>query len=386
MVSVAFITGVNGQDGSYLAEFLLEKGYFVYGMIRRMSLINTERIDGILKHPRFIYNYGDVTDSSNLYHLLSTMIQKHRSDNPTFEVYHLAAQSHVKISFEMPEYTMEVDAMGTLRLLEVCRNLKEAFQLTPSQLKIYNACTSEMFGDVLTIPQNEQTPFNPRSPYAIAKQCAYYTAKNYREAYGMFVCNGILFNHESPRRGFNFITRKVTLGLAKQLQGDLTPLKIGNLDASRDWGHAKDFIRAMYLMLQSSEPKDYVIATGETHTVREWVEIAFALKDISLTWKGVRGSLEEVGVDEEGRVRIQVDPKYYRPTEVAYLQGDASRAKKELGWTPEYTFEDLLEEMVGADCRSVTINEDCKIRNEEEDCKVRGRERKVLKEPRGNDK
>lgn len=370
MVSVAFITGVNGQDGSYLAELLLEKGYFVYGMIRRMSLINTERMDGFLSHPRFTYNYGDVTDSSNLYHLLSTMIQKHRSDNSIFEVYHLAAQSHVKISFEIPEYTMEVDAMGTLRLLDVCRNLKDAFQLSSFQLKIYNACTSEMFGDALTTPQNEDTPFNPRSPYAIAKQCSYYTAKNYREAYGMFVCNGILFNHESPRRGFNFITRKVTLGIAKQLQGDLTPLKIGNLDASRDWGHAKDFVRAMYLMLQSDEPKDYVIATGETHTVREWVVKAFALKGITLTWKGHQGSLEEVGVDNEGRIRIEVDPKYYRPTEVPYLLGDASKARKELGWCPEYTFEDLLKEMVGADLQSVTLESDVKTsRTGDEDCK-----------------
>lgn len=342
---VAFITGLNGQDGSYLAELLLEKGYHVYGIIRRMSLMNTQRIDHIIGHPTFKYAYGDVTDSANLFQVLNGIFMNH--PHSTFEIYHLAAQSHVKISFEMPEYTSEVDAMGTLKLLEVCRCLKETYQLLKHQLKIYIACTSEMYGEVLEIPQSEQTPFNPRSPYAIAKQFAFYTAKNYREAYDMFVCNGILFNHESPRRGFNFVTRKVTIGLGKILRGESECIEMGNLNAVRDWGHAKDFVKAMYLMLQAEQPNDYVVATGETHTVKEFIKLAFSLKGLPLTWEN--DGLNEVGLDAQGIVRIKINPKYYRPTDVVYLQGDATKAKKELGWLPKISFEQMIQEMLDVD-------------------------------------
>lgn len=342
---VAFITGLNGQDGSYLAEYLLEKGYMVYGIIRRMSLMNTERIDHLIGHSKFKHFYGDVTDSANLLQLLTKILLNHPLC--TLEVYHLAAQSHVKISFEIPEYTSDVDAMGTLKLLEVCRSLKDTYKLAKNQLKIYIACTSEMYGEVLEVPQNEKTPFNPRSPYAIAKQFSFYMAKNYREAYDMFVCNGILFNHESPRRGFNFVTRKVTLGLGKILKGELECIEMGNLDAVRDWGHAKDFVEAMYLMLQHDQPDDFVIATGETHTVREFIEIAFEKKGIPLTWKN--HGLNEIGVDSNGVTRIKIHPKYYRPTDVVYLQGDASKAKKELGWSRQISFEAMIEEMLMVD-------------------------------------
>ena len=347
MEKVAFITGLNGQDGSYLAELLLEKDYFVYGIIRRMSLINTERIDHLFSHPKFKHFYGDVTDTSCMFQLLTKIYKLH--PDASLEIYHLAAQSHVKISFELPEYTAEVDAIGTLRLLDVCKSLKETYELSKERLKIYIACTSEMYGKVIEIPQTEKTPFNPRSPYAISKQFAFYFGKNYREAYDMFISNGILFNHESPRRGFNFVTRKVTIGLGKILRGEISHLEMGNIDSIRDWGHAKDFVNAMYLMLQHDEPDDFVIATGETHTVREFIEKAFLIKGLQISWKGETGSLSEVGVDQNGIIRICMNGKYFRPTEVAYLQGDATKAKRLLGWEPECSFEQLITEMVDKD-------------------------------------
>jgi GDPmannose 4,6-dehydratase len=349
MEKVAFITGINGQDGSYLSELLLEKGYYVYGILRRMSLMNTERIDHITqqKNERFKYIYGDITDTYSLYNVFEMILKEHQ--NPRIEVYHLAAQSHVRVSFDMPEYTATVDALGTLKLLEVCRTIRDRCKLTQEQLRIYIACTSELFGEVLEIPQTEQTPFNPRSPYAIAKQFAFYISKNYREAYHMFVANGILFNHESPRRGFNFVTRKITLGLGKILRGEMDVLEMGNIDSIRDWGHAKDYVEAMYLMLQQEKPDDFVIATNETHSVREFIEKTFAMRDLKIQWQGERGSLEEVGVDQNGVVRIRIHPRYFRPTEVAYLQGDATKARTELHWEPKISFDELVQEMVQYD-------------------------------------
>lgn len=344
---VAFITGINGQDGSYLAEHLLQLDYTVYGIIRRMSFIHTQRLDGCIGHPKFQHFYGDVTDSACLLRLLTQMIQTH--PNAVYEIYHLAAQSHVKISFEMPEYTAEVDAVGTLRLLNVCKSLKDTFGLEKGRLKFYNACTSEMYGDVSVTVQDETTPFNPQSPYAISKVFAFHSAKNYREAYDMYICNGILFNHESPRRGLNFVTRKVTVGLGKILRGEQQCIEMGNLDAVRDWGHARDFVRGMQRMLQHSEPGDYVLATGESHTVREWIEKTFALRGMPLTWRGEQGTVEEEGVDTSGVVRIKINPKYFRPTEVRYLNGSSQKAEKTFGWRPDISFDDLVAEMVEAD-------------------------------------
>ena len=329
-MKAAFITGINGQDGSYLSELLLEKGYTVYGIIRRMSLVNTTRIDHLYSNERFKIFYGDVTDSSCIQTVINSI-----SEND-IEVYHLAAQSHVKVSFEMPEYTAQVDAIGTLKLLDVCRS-------SPKHIKLYIACTSELFGKVLERPQTEKTPFNPVSPYAISKQFAYYMAKNYRECYGMFVCCGILFNHESPRRGVNFVTRKVTIGLGKLLRGEIQCIEMGNLDSVRDWGHAKDYVEAMYLMLQQEQPDDFVIATNETHTVREFIEKAFALKGLFLTWNG------NEGVDQCGVIRIKTTQKYMRPAEVDYLCGDSTKAMKILGWKPKITFDELVHEMVESD-------------------------------------
>jgi GDPmannose 4,6-dehydratase len=354
MTSVAFITGLNGQDGSYLAEWLLSKEYKVYGIIRRMSSLHTERIDA-LRSENFQYFYGDMTDSAGLFQVMNGIIQKH-PDAQRFEVYHLAAQSHVKISFELPEYTAQVDAIGTLKLLEVCRTLRDIYgwaaagaAATADRLRIYVACTSEMFGGVSNTPLNEASPFEPRSPYAAAKLYAYYISKNYREAYGMFIASGILFNHESPRRGANFATRKITLGLGEILRGERSYISMGNLDAVRDWGHARDYVRAMWLMLQVAVPEDYVIATGKTHTVREFIEYAFALRGMPLRWTGVRGSPDEVGMDSHGHPRVRVDAKYYRPTECAFLCGDATKARQNLHWSPEISFEDLVKEMVEAD-------------------------------------
>jgi GDPmannose 4,6-dehydratase len=326
----AFITGINGQDGSYLAELLLKKGYNVYGIIRRMSLTNTQRIDHLLD--KLTLFYGDVTDSVCISSCISEILVKHDS----LEVYHLAAQSHVKVSFEIPEYTFNVDALGTMKILESCKQFKD-------RIKVYIACTSEMYGKVLETPQTEKTPFNPCSPYGIAKQASFYLAKNYRESYGMFVCSGILFNHESPRRGTNFVTRKVTIGLGKILRGEIDNIEMGNLDSVRDWGHAKDYVRAMYLMLQHEVPDDYVIATNETHTVREFIERAFEIKGLHLKWEG------DTGIDQNGITRIKINPRYFRPVDVDFLKGCPEKAYRVLNWKTEITFEELINDMVEND-------------------------------------
>jgi len=336
----AMITGITGQDGAYLAEFLLDKGYEVHGMKRRSSSFNTARVDHLYKDPheadvRFFMHYGDLTDATNLVRI----IQEVRPQ----EIYNLAAQSHVQVSFETPEYTANSDALGTLRLLEAIRILN-----MENQTRFYQASTSELFGKVYEIPQTETTPFYPRSPYAVAKLYAYWITVNYRESYSMFACNGILFNHESPIRGETFVTRKITRGLAR-IKLDLQDcLYIGNLDAQRDWGHARDYVEMQWLMLQQEEPDDYVIATGETHSVREFIEVAAKELDISIHWDG-RGT-EEKGINEEtGQVLVIVDPRYFRPTEVGTLQGDAGKAREKLGWKPRIRFRELVSEMVTAD-------------------------------------
>jgi GDPmannose 4,6-dehydratase len=336
----ALITGVTGQDGAHLSEFLLHKGYIVHGIKRRASLFNTNRIDHLYQDPhekdiRFELHYGDLTDSTNLIRI----IQQVQPD----EIYNLGAQSHVKVSFETPEYTANSDAVGTLRLLEAIRILG-----LPKRIRFYQASTSEMFGKAQEIPQKETTPFYPRSPYGAAKVYAYWITVNYREAYGMFACNGILFNHEGPLRGETFVSRKITSSVARIALGIQDRIYLGNLDAKRDWGYAGDYIEAMWLMLQAPQPDDYVIATGESHSVREFVEAAFAQVDIRIEWRG--SGMNEQGIDaRNGRILLEVDPRYYRPAEVDILQGDASKAKRELGWTPKVRFEQLVKMMVAAD-------------------------------------
>lgn len=338
----ALITGVSGQDGAYLAEYLLALDYEVHGIKRRASSFNTARIDHLYRDPheeevRFFLHYGDLTDAANLIRI----IQEVQPD----EIYNLAAQSHVKVSFESAEYTANVDALGTLRLLEAIRILK----LEP-KTRFYQASTSEMFGKVREIPQRETTPFYPRSPYGAAKAYAYWVTVNYREAYGLFACNGILFNHESPVRGETFVSRKITRAAARIKLGLQQTLYLGNLDARRDWGHARDYIRAMHLMLQQERPDDYVIATGRAHSVREFVEKAFAQVEVQVRWEG-RGE-DEVGLDANtGRVLVRVDPRYHRPTEVDTLVGDASKARKQLNWRPEISFDEMVRTMVAADFR-----------------------------------
>jgi GDPmannose 4,6-dehydratase len=328
-MKVALITGITGQDGSYLAELLLEKGYEVHGIIRRSSLINTHRIDGI--YDRLSLHYGDLTDSTNLVRV----IQKVQPD----EIYNLGAQSHVKVSFEMPEYTADVDAVGTLRVLEAVRLLG-----MEDRVRIYQASTSELYGLVQEIPQKETTPFYPRSPYGVAKLYGYWITKNYREAYGMYACTGILFNHESPRRGETFVTRKITQGLSRISVGLQDCLYLGNLNAKRDWGHAKDFVEAMWLMLQQDEPDDYVIATGVQYSVKDFVEEAAPYFGMNIVWEGE--GLNEIGIDKNTKKTvIQVNPKYFRPAEVETLLGDASKAKKKLGWQPKISFKQLVEDM-----------------------------------------
>ena len=336
----ALITGITGQDGAYLAEFLLQKGYEVHGIKRRASLFNTDRIDHLYQDPhetnaRLKLHYGDLTDATNLIRI----VQLVQPD----EIYNLAAQSHVAVSFETPEYTANADALGTLRLLEAIRILGLG-----EKTRFYQASTSEMFGNVQEVPQKETTPFYPRSPYGAAKVYAYWITINYREAYGMYACNGILFNHESPTRGETFVTRKITRGLARIAEGIDECLYLGNLDARRDWGHARDYIRAQWLMLQQERAEDFVIATGEQHTVREFVERSAALCDLQLQWKG--SGIEETGIDAAtGRVIVRIDPRYFRPTEVESLLGDPSKAKEKLGWTAEVSFEALVGEMVESD-------------------------------------
>jgi GDPmannose 4,6-dehydratase len=340
-VKVALITGITGQDGAYLAELLLEKGYTVHGIKRRTSLINTERIDHLYQDPhepqrRFILHYGDMTDSSSLMRIL----QQTQPD----EIYNLAAQSHVAVSFEEPEYTANSDALGPLRLLEAMRILG-----LERKTRFYQASTSEMFGKAKTVPQNEATAFHPRSPYGVAKLYGYWITINYREAYGMYASNGILFNHESPLRGETFVTRKITQGLARIKLGLQECLYLGNLDAKRDWGHARDYVEAQWLILQQPEPDDFVIATGETRSVREFVEAVAGELDMPIRWSG-RGK-DEKGLDKAGRCIVALDPRYLRPAEVDLLHGDAAKARAKLGWTPRTSFAALVKEMVAADLR-----------------------------------
>ena len=343
MDKVALITGITGQDGAYLAEFLLKKGYTVHGIKRRSSMFNTERVDHLYRDPheqdvKFVMHYGDLTDATNLIRI----IQEVQPD----EIYNLAAQSHVQVSFETPEYTANSDALGTLRLLEALRILN----LT-HKTRFYQASTSELYGLVQETPQKETTPFYPRSPYAVAKMYAYWITVNYREAYGMYACNGILFNHESPIRGETFVTRKITRAVARISLGLQDKLYLGNLSAKRDWGYAGDYVKAMWLMLQQKQPEDFVIATGETHEVREFVELAFRSAGITINWRG--SGVEEEGIDAStGKVLLAVDPRYFRPTEVDLLLGDPTKAKEKLGWEPTVTFRELVNRMVVADIKN----------------------------------
>jgi len=336
----ALITGITGQDGSYLAEFLLNKGYEVHGVKRRTSLINTDRIDHLYQDPheqnrKFILHHGDLTDSTSLIRI----IQEVQPD----EIYNLAAQSHVAVSFEEPEYTANSDALGALRILEAIRILK-----LEKKTKYYQASTSELYGATLKTPQNEKTPFYPRSPYGVAKLYAYWITVNYREAYGIYACNGILFNHESPVRGETFVTRKITRALARIKIGLQKNLYLGNLNALRDWGHAKDFVEAQWLMLQQQKPEDFVIATGKQYSVRDFINLASKFLDMTIEWKGK--DLEEVG-SYNGKEIIKIDPKYFRPTEVEALLGDASKAKEKLNWLPKISFEQLVKEMIDKDLK-----------------------------------
>merc|ERR1711916_250504 len=340
----ALITGITGLDGSYLTELLLEKGYTVHGIIRRSSSFNTGRIEHLYEDPhlrdrRLVLHYGDMTDTTNLLSIVTAAAPD--------EVYNLAAQSHVKVSFELPEYTADVDAVGVLRLLDAIRaaNLGK-------QVKFYQASTSELYGLVQEVPQSETTPFYPRSPYAVAKQYAYWIVVNYREAYDMFACNGILFNHESPRRGLTFVTRKITRAVAKINAGKQDVLYLGNLDAQRDWGHARDYVEGMWRIMQADKPSDYVLATGETHTVRSFCDAAFKVIGVDITWEGE--GVDEVGISSKtGKPVVMVDPAYFRPTEVELLLGDPAKAKAELGWEPTVTFSELVEEMVRGDMEAI---------------------------------
>ncbi|KAI8813241.1 hypothetical protein BJ742DRAFT_906833 [Cladochytrium replicatum] len=342
---VALITGITGQDGSYLADFLLEKGYTVHGIIRRSSSFNTGRIEHLYKDqhqtPKMILHYGDLTESTNLVHIIAKI-------QPS-EVYNLGAQSHVKVSFDMAEYTSNVDGLGTLRLLEAIRTCGLS-----SKIRFYQASTSELYGKVVEMPQSETTPFYPRSPYGVAKLFGYWITINYREAYDMFACNGILFNHESPRRGQTFVTRKITRAVASIKLGSQDCVYLGNLEAKRDWGHARDYIEGMWLMLQQDHPDDFVLATGETHTVREFVEKAFKVAGMNIIWEGQED--REIGKDQNGIVRVRVDARYYRPTEVDVLLGDPSKAHKLLRWERKIDFDKLITEMVEADIHMLTSN------------------------------
>ncbi len=346
----ALITGITGQDGSYLAELLLAKGYEVHGTKRRASLLNTARVDHLYEDPHvsdrhFILHYADMTDSNSVVNV----VQKVQPD----EIYNLAAQSHVGVSFEQPEYTAETDALGALRLLDAVRILR-----MHSRVRYYQASTSELFGQAVEFPQTEKTPFYPRSPYAVAKLYAHWITINYREAYGIYACNGILFNHESPNRGETFVTRKITRGLARIKKGLQDCVYLGNLDAKRDWGHARDYVEAQWLMLQQDEPEDFVIATGEQHSVREFVEAAAAEMGMSIRWRGT--DLDEQGYDSSGRCIVKVDSRYFRPTEVESLIGEAAKAREKLGWTPKTTFSELVAEMVSSDMEAA--ERDCLVK------------------------
>jgi len=330
----AFITGITGQDGGYLAELLLDKGYKVHGLRRRVSSEPAQRIAHLVDHPNLTLHYGDLADAGSLMRLFDT----HLFD----EVYNLAAQSHVRVSFDVPEYTADVDAMGVLRLLECIRTLG-----MEGHTKFYQASTSELYGKVVETPQSETTPFYPRSPYGVAKQFGFWTVKNYRESYGIHASNGILFNHESPWRGSEFVTQKIVQGVAKIAQGKQTHIELGNLDAERDWGHAKDYVEGMHLMTQQPQGDDYVLATGELHSVRELVERCFRSVDMRVYWEGEPGP-DEVGKDENGNTVVTINPEFYRPAEVDLLLGNSTKAKDVLGWKPKYTFESMIDEMMSA--------------------------------------
>ena len=339
---VAIVTGITGQDGSYLAELLLEKNYKVFGIMRRSSNINTLRIEHLFHHEDLYLRYGDLTDSIYFSNILNEIDSKF-NEIEVIEIYNLAAMSHVKISFELPEYTANVDGLGVLRILESIRNFR-----LKDKCKFYQASTSELYGLVQEVPQKETTPFYPRSPYGVAKLYAYWICKNYREAYNLFITNGILFNHESPRRGHNFVTRKITRGLKMILSGERDKLVLGNIEAKRDWGHAKDYVYGMWLMLQQEEADDYILATNEYHSVREFVECSFREKGIELGWKGE--GINEVGYDKNsGKEYVFISEKYYRPTEVEELLGDASKARNKLGWEPTISFKQLVKEMVNSE-------------------------------------
>ena len=346
---IAFITGITGQDGSYLAEFLLDKEYIVYGMKRQHSFINTTRIDGILDKIHLFY--GDMTDGASLITILSKIKNIHFSipTNSTLEIYNLAAQSHVQISFSMPEYTGQTDALGTLKLLEAIRTLNMI-----EYTRFYQASTSEMFGLVQEIPQKESTPFYPRSPYGVAKLYAHWIVKNYRESYGMFACSGILFNHESPRRGQNFVTRKITIGISKILKGTSKSIVLGNIDSLRDWGHAREYVEGMWLMLQHDTPDDYILSTGEQHSVREFIEVAFSHVGKTIIWEG--SGIDEVGKDSiTGDILIQISKDYYRSSEVDSLLGDSTKARTVLSWRNKISFVNLVHEMVDYDMCEMSV-------------------------------
>jgi len=343
-MKIALITGITGQDGSYLSEFLLEKNYQVWGIIRRASSINTQRIDHIFN--KLNLRYGDLTEGTCILNVLNEIKTLHGESIERLEIYNLAAMSHVKISFEIPEYTSNVDGTGTLRILEAIRHCGVPLE----KIRFYQASTSELYGKVVEVPQKETTPFYPRSPYGVAKLYGYWITKNYRESYGMYACSGILFNHESPRRTHNFVTRKITIGLGKILKGEQSKLVLGNINSLRDWGHAKDYVRGMWMILQQETAEDYVLSTNEYHSVREFVEKAFLLKGFEIKWKGE--GVNEIGYDKiTGRELVFISEKYFRPAEVEELLGDSTKAKTQLGWVPEYTFDELLKEMVEADCK-----------------------------------
>jgi len=350
MIKKALITGITGQDGAYLAELLLEKGYEVHGIKRRSSLFNTDRIDHLYqdphdKNPRFILHHGDLTDASSLIRI----IQESQPD----EIYNLAAQSHVAVSFEEPEYTANSDALGALRILEAIRILG-----LEKKTRFYQASTSELFGEVQETPQNEKTPFHPRSPYAVAKLYAYWITINYREAYGIYACNGILFNHESPIRGETFVTRKITRALVRIKLGLQDYVYLGNIDAKRDWGHAKDYVEMQWLMLQQDKPEDFTISTGEQHSVRDFIEIAAKEVDIEIKWKGE--GIDEVGIDTKtDNIIVRIDKRYFRPTEVETLLGDSSKAKDQLNWQPKISFQELVSEMMSADLQEAKKDKLC---------------------------
>jgi len=343
-MKVALITGITGQDGSYLAELLLEKDYDVWGIIRRSSSINTGRIDHLYHNKRLTLRYGDLSDGPNLLHIMYE-IKSSYPNIERLEIYNLGAMSHVKVSFEMPEYSGNVDGLGVLRLLEAIRSSGMM-----EKCRFYQASTSELYGLVQEVPQRETTPFYPRSPYGVAKLYGFWITKNYREAYNMFACNGILFNHESPRRGPTFVTRKITRGLNMILKGERDKLVMGNIDAKRDWGHAKDYVEGMWRILQADTPDDFVLSTNEFHSVREFIEMSFSMKGFNIKWKG--SGLDEIGYDENtGRELIFISERYFRPAEVEELLGDSTKARTMLEWKPQYSFKDLVEEMVMVDCK-----------------------------------